>query len=87
MKRSDVISNDRIRAGDVVVGLASYGKATYETEYNGGMGSNGLTSAAPRRLRTRPRRQVPRVLRRRPFRATLVYSGKYALTDVEPETG
>lgn len=45
MKRSDVISNDRIEAGDVVVGLASYGQATYETSYNGGMGSNGLTSA------------------------------------------
>lgn len=45
MKRSDVISNDNIKAGDVVVGLASYGQATYETTYNGGMGSNGLTSA------------------------------------------
>lgn len=45
MKRSDVISNDNIKAGQVVVGLASFGKATYETEYNGGMGSNGLTSA------------------------------------------
>lgn len=45
MKRSDVISNDRIQAGDVIVGLASYGKASYEAEYNGGMGSNGLTSA------------------------------------------
>ncbi|MHB1178573.1 MAG: AIR synthase related protein [Daejeonella sp.] len=45
MKRADVISNDRIRAGDVIVGLSSYGKASYEKEYNGGMGSNGLTSA------------------------------------------
>jgi phosphoribosylformylglycinamidine cyclo-ligase len=45
MKRSDVISNHRIKAGDVIVGLASSGKASYETEYNGGMGSNGLTSA------------------------------------------
>ena len=45
MKRSDVISNDKIQAGDVIVGLSSYGKATYEKEYNGGMGSNGLTSA------------------------------------------
>ncbi|TSJ37256.1 phosphoribosylformylglycinamidine cyclo-ligase [Mucilaginibacter corticis] len=45
MKRSDVISNDRIKPGDVIVGLASYGQATYENEYNGGMGSNGLTSA------------------------------------------
>lgn len=45
MKRSDVISNDRIKPGDVIVGLASFGQATYEKEYNGGMGSNGLTSA------------------------------------------
>lgn len=45
MKRSDVISNDHIKAGDVIVGLASFGKASYESEYNGGMGSNGLTSA------------------------------------------
>jgi phosphoribosylformylglycinamidine cyclo-ligase len=45
MKRDEVISNHNIKAGDVIVGLASYGQATYETEYNGGMGSNGLTSA------------------------------------------
>jgi len=45
MKRSDVISNDNIQEGDVIVGLSSYGQSTYEKEYNGGMGSNGLTSA------------------------------------------
>lgn len=45
MRRSDVIDNARIAAGDVIVGLASYGQASYETSYNGGMGSNGLTSA------------------------------------------
>ena len=45
MERSKVISNDRIKAGNVIVGLSSYGQASYETEYNGGMGSNGLTSA------------------------------------------
>ena len=45
MKRSDVISNDGIKPGDVIVGLSSSGQATYESEYNGGMGSNGLTSA------------------------------------------
>jgi len=45
LKRSDVISNDHIKAGDVVVGLSSSGKASYEDGYNGGMGSNGLTSA------------------------------------------
>ncbi|WP_375325109.1 AIR synthase related protein [Flagellimonas sp. GZD32] len=45
MERKNVIDNANIKAGDVIVGLASFGKATYETEYNGGMGSNGLTSA------------------------------------------
>jgi phosphoribosylformylglycinamidine cyclo-ligase len=45
MKRSDVISNDGIKEGNVIIGLSSYGKATYETTYNSGMGSNGLTSA------------------------------------------
>tara|TARA_R110002072_G_scaffold300390_1_gene477859 strand:- start:157672 stop:158850 length:1179 start_codon:yes stop_codon:yes gene_type:complete len=45
LKRKDVIDNANIQAGDVIVGLSSYGQATYEKEYNGGMGSNGLTSA------------------------------------------
>ena len=45
MKRSDVIDNANIKAGDVIVGLSSFGQASYEKEYNGGMGSNGLTSA------------------------------------------
>src|SRR5690606_4072969 len=45
MKRSDVIDNANIQAGDVIVGLESFGQASYEKEYNGGMGSNGLTSA------------------------------------------
>ena len=45
MKRADVVSNDRLQPGDVIVGMASYGKAAYESEYNGGIGSNGLTSA------------------------------------------
>ena len=45
MNRKDVISNDKIQDGDVIIGLASYGKANYESDYNGGMGSNGLTAA------------------------------------------
>lgn len=45
MRRADVIDNANINGGDLIVGLASFGQATYETEYNGGMGSNGLTSA------------------------------------------
>jgi phosphoribosylformylglycinamidine cyclo-ligase len=45
MKRSEIITNEKISAGDVIVGLSSFGRANYESEYNGGMGSNGLTSA------------------------------------------
>ncbi|PSL47713.1 phosphoribosylformylglycinamidine cyclo-ligase [Chitinophaga niastensis] len=80
MKRADVISNDRIRAGDVVVGLASYGQATYETEYNGGMGSNGLTSArhdvfSKVIAEKYPESFDPNI----PFE--LVFSGKKSLTD------
>ena len=45
MKRSEVITNEKIAPGQVIIGLASFGQASYETEYNGGMGSNGLTSA------------------------------------------
>ena len=45
LRRDEIIDNARIQAGDVIVGLASYGQATYETQYNAGMGSNGLTSA------------------------------------------
>jgi phosphoribosylformylglycinamidine cyclo-ligase len=86
MRRDDVISNDGIRAGDVVVGMASYGQATYETEYNGGMGSNGLTSARHDVFHKALAAKYPES-----FDASvpedLVYSGKYALTDVEPKTG
>ncbi len=80
MKRSDVINNANIRPGDVIVGLSSTGKATYEKCYNGGMGSNGLTSArhdvfAKYLAENYPEsydHAVPK---------ELVYSGKYALTD------
>ena len=83
MKRSDVIDNANIRPGDVIVGLSSTGQATYEKQYNGGMGSNGLTSARhdvfAKYLATRyPEsydHQVPE---------ELVYSGKYKLTDAMP---
>ncbi len=81
MKRSEVISNDRIQPGDVIVGLASYGKATYETEYNGGMGSNGLTSARHdvfehALAKTFPESFDPLVPE------TLVYSGSMKLNDL-----
>jgi phosphoribosylformylglycinamidine cyclo-ligase len=80
LKRSDVISNDRIREGDVIVGLASFGQATYEKVYNGGMGSNGLTSArhdvfAHYLAQRYPESFDPAVP------ADLVYSGKSKLTD------
>ncbi len=80
MKRSDVISADKISAGDVIVGLSSSGQATYETEYNGGMGSNGLTSArhdvfAKYLAEKYPESYDPEVP------ALLVYSGNFNLTD------
>ena len=81
MKRSDVISNHNIQDGDVIVGLSSFGQATYETEYNGGMGSNGLTSARHdvfgKELATKfPESFDPSVP------SDLVYSGSKKLTDV-----
>jgi len=86
MKRSDVISNDRIRPGDVIVGLASSGKAVYEKEYNGGMGSNGLTSArhdvfAKYLAKLYPESFDPQVT------ANLIYSGGIRLTDPVEGTG
>ncbi|MGB0880979.1 MAG: AIR synthase related protein [Polaribacter sp.] len=80
MKRSDVIDNANIKAGDVIVGLASFGQATYETEYNGGMGSNGLTSARHDVFQKELAKKYPES-----FDATLpadlVYSGNIKLTD------
>ena len=62
MERNKVISNDNIKAGNVIVGLCSYGKATYETEYNGGMGSNGLTSARHDVFNKKFSKKIPRKL-------------------------
>ncbi|MBA6152972.1 AIR synthase related protein [Gelidibacter maritimus] len=80
MKRSDVIDNANIRAGDVIVGLSSSGQASYETEYNGGMGSNGLTSARHDVFHKYLAERFPES-----FDASvpehLVYSGKVKLTD------
>ena len=80
MKREEVIDNARIQAGDVIVGLASYGQATYEDGYNAGMGSNGLTSARhdvfAKELATRfPETFDPETPEE------LVYSGQASLTD------
>jgi phosphoribosylformylglycinamidine cyclo-ligase len=80
MKREDVIDNANIQAGDVIVGLASFGQSTYESDYNGGMGSNGLTSArhdvfSKLLAKKYPESFDPDVPNE------LVYSGHKALTD------
>ena len=80
MKRSDVISNHNIKGGDVIIGLASFGQATYETEYNGGMGSNGLTSARHDVFNNSLATKYPESFDAA-VPADLVYSGKYNLTD------
>jgi phosphoribosylformylglycinamidine cyclo-ligase len=80
MKRSDVISNDNIKAGDVIVGLASYGQATYETAYNGGMGSNGLTSARHDVLSKIYAEKYPESYDNE-INKDLVYSGQKLLTE------
>lgn len=80
MKRSDVIDNSNIQAGDVIVGLASYGKAIYEKEYNGGMGSNGLTSARHDVFAHEYATKYPESFDKA-VPDELVYSGNYKLTD------
>jgi len=78
--RKDIIDNANIRPGQVIVGLASYGQATYEKEYNGGMGSNGLTSARHDMFHHLLKTKFPESFD--PALADeLVYQGKYALTD------
>ena len=80
MKRSDVIDNKNIRPGDVIVGLASFGQATYEKEYNGGMGSNGLTSARHDVFSKYLAEKYPESYDKT-VPEELVYSGSYKLTD------
>ena len=80
LKREDVISNHHIQAGDVIVGLSSYGQASYEKEYNGGMGSNGLTSARHDVFQKDIAEQYPESYDPSvPF--DLVFSGSKGLTD------
>ena len=80
MKRSDVINNANIRPGDVIVGLSSCGQATYEKEYNGGMGSNGLTSARHDVFAKYLAEKYPESYDKA-VPEDLVYSGSYKLTD------
>jgi phosphoribosylformylglycinamidine cyclo-ligase len=80
LKRSEVINNANIKAGDVIVGLASYGIATYEKEYNSGMGSNGLTSARHDFFNKQVAKKYPETFDAA-IREDLVYNGNYFLTD------
>jgi phosphoribosylformylglycinamidine cyclo-ligase len=80
VKRSEIISNQNIKPGDVIVGLASSGKTSYETEYNSGMGSNGLTSARHDMFSPYLASKYPESLDTTlPY--DLIYSGKFKLTD------
>ena len=80
MRVQDVISNHRIRGGDVIVGLASFGQASYESEYNGGMGANGLTSARHDVFAHYLALKYPESYDSA-IPDDLVYSGKFSLTD------
>lgn len=80
MKRKDVINNANIKAGNVIVGLSSFGQATYEHQYNGGMGSNGLTSARHDVLHKKLAKQFPESFDPK-VPEELVYSGSKNLTD------
>ena len=87
MKREEVISNHRIKGGNVIVGLASNGKANYEKEYNGGMGSNGLTSARHDVFNKKVAEKYPEAYDPAvPYE--LVFAGNQHLTnDIQVETG
>ena len=80
IKRSDVIDNANITEGDVIVGLESFGQASYETEYNGGMGSNGLTSARHDVFSNYLAKKYPESYDNA-IPEDLVYNGKLKLTD------
>jgi phosphoribosylformylglycinamidine cyclo-ligase len=81
IKRSEVIDNANIKAGDVIVGLASFGQATYEDQYNGGMGSNGLTSARHDVFGAALKEKYPETFDN-DLPNDLIYSGSKELTDL-----
>lgn len=83
MRRADVIDNSNIKAGDVIVGLQSYGQATYETRYNGGMGSNGLTSARHDVFCKKVAEKYPETYDHA-IPAEVTYTGGCMLTDTVP---
>jgi len=86
IRRDQVISNHNIQAGDVIVGLASFGQATYEKNYNGGMGSNGLTSARHDVFSNSYAEKYPETFDPS-MPADLAYSGSLKLTDPSPVDG
>lgn len=86
MRRDDVINNANIAGGDVIVGMASFGKASYEHEYNGGMGSNGLTSARHDVFAKYIAEKYPETFDKN-VPDELIYSGGLKLTDEVLETG
>ena len=85
MRREDVIDNANIREGNVIVGLASFGQAEYEDSYNGGMGSNGLTSARHDVFDKSLKNKYPETFDAN-LPEELIYTGSMALTDKVPET-
>lgn len=85
MRRDKLVTTEKMQPGDVVVSLASYGQATYESEYNGGMGSNGLTSARHEMLQKKYKTLYPESTDPN-LPDEVVYNGKYSLTD-PTETG
>ncbi|MFM7194577.1 MAG: AIR synthase related protein [Bacteroidota bacterium] len=85
LKREEVIDNAHISHGDVIVGLASYGQATYEHQYNGGMGSNGLTSARHDVFSSDYRKKYPETYDPE-VPSDLVYAGRHLVTDRIPDS-
>jgi len=83
MRRDKLVTTEKMKPGNVVVSLSSYGQATYETEYNSGMGSNGLTSARHELLSKQYAQKYPESVDPN-LPADVVYNGKYSLTDSTP---
>ncbi|MBD0293777.1 MAG: phosphoribosylformylglycinamidine cyclo-ligase, partial [Flavisolibacter sp.] len=79
-QKEKLITNERIAPGNVIIGLASYGRSNYETEYNSGIGSNGLTSARHDLLQKKYKQEFPESVEEG-LSDEVVYIGKYALTD------
>jgi phosphoribosylformylglycinamidine cyclo-ligase len=86
LKREEVIDNSNIKAGDVIVGLSSFGQTTYENQYNGGTGSNGLTSARHDMFAKYVGEKYPETYDNE-IPQEYAYSGSKILTDIDPQTG